>query len=380
MIAAPTPEQRRRVHAAEERLDAAERRFERMAPEIDKGVRKLEAKLAAADEAVRWRPELDLAAAYDFDGQEPGWSFAGGAPAYVEGPAGRAVELDGERHVDVGNQGDFGYLDAFTLSAWIKPSGDSGAIIARTSAEKDGQDLGWGGYGLYLVQGKLQFNLIQRWLDDGLRVESAAALPLGEWRHVAVTYDGSRMAEGIEFFVNGAKVEKTVILDLMNQQTGVKQPLKIGMGGGLKRGFEGAIDGVRVYAAALDEPAMAMLAEPRSLNELARWSDALQAESVRDLLRMAYLTRSGPAKHRDAWAEAVRLRRERKALLDKPAHGDGDAGAARAARDVLLERGAYDVPGERVERLVPAAVGASRPTPGRPAGAWRAGSSPAKTR
>src|SRR5690606_19591525 len=122
--------------------------------------------------------------------------------------------------------------------------------------------------------------------------------------HVAVTYDGSRLAEGIELFINGKKVEKTVVLDLMNQQTGVKEPLKIGMGGGLKKGFEGAIDGVKVYGAALDEAEMARLAEVRTLGELARAGADSLPPGVRETARLAYLNELGPAKHREAWAEA----------------------------------------------------------------------------
>lgn len=363
MIAAPTREQRSQMQALDERVAGAERRLEELSGAIDAGAEAFETSLVNADQEIRWERRLDLAARYDFeqgdlgDG-DGGWSFAAGAPSYAEGRVGRAVQLDGERHVDVGDVGAFGYLDAFTLSAWIKPSDDTGAIIARTNPAKDGQDLGWGGYGLYLVDGKLQFNLIQRWLDDGLRVESSQALPLNQWRHVAVTYDGSRLADGIEFFVDGKKVEKTVILDLMNQQTGVKEPLKIGMGGGLEKGFEGSIDGVRVFTAALTEPAMAVLAEADSLNELARLEADPIPQSAQDKIRLAYLTEHGPAEHREAWAAVVRLRREREALQKSLPTVMVMQELPEPRETHLLERGAYDAPGERVERVVPAAVGA----------------------
>ena len=40
--------------------------------------------------------------------------------------------------------------------------------------------------------GKLQVNLVQRWLDDALRVETERAVELDQWHHVMMTYDGSR--------------------------------------------------------------------------------------------------------------------------------------------------------------------------------------------
>ena len=48
-------------------------------------------------------------------------------------------------------------------------------------------------------------------LDDALRVETAESLPLGQWVHVAVAYDGSRFAEGVQLFVNGQPAKLDVI-------------------------------------------------------------------------------------------------------------------------------------------------------------------------
>ncbi|MBI1352950.1 MAG: DUF1553 domain-containing protein [Acidobacteria bacterium] len=356
MIPAPTRAQQTELQAADERLEQASQAFDARREAIAKGFRRWEKSLAGEKDEARWEPTLDRVAAYELEQGEAGWTFEGGEPAFAEGVRGQAVELDGTRRVNAGDTANFGYLDAFTLSAWIKPSGPTGAIVARTNKEKDGQDLGWGGYGLYLVDGKLQFNLIQRWLDDGLRVESAEALPLNAWNHVAVTYDGSRMADGIEFFVNGKRVEKTVILDLMNQQTGVKEPLLIGMGGGLNTGFQGLIDGVRVFEAALDEPGVALLAEPASLNELARLEADPKPQAAQDLLRLAYLNQYGPEPDRKAWADLVGRRRERKTLLDSFPTVMVMQELPEPRETHVLNRGAYDQPTDRVERRAPSSL------------------------
>ena len=55
----------------------------------------------------------------------------------------------------------------FTLAAWIYPTAGTGAIVTRTKDVEEDT-----GYGLYLKDGKLQANLILRWLDDGARVET----------------------------------------------------------------------------------------------------------------------------------------------------------------------------------------------------------------
>src|SRR5204863_2836545 len=85
---------------------------------------------------------------------------------------------------------------------------DTGAVMTRTKdVEEDA------GYGLYLKDGKIQANLILRWLDDGARVETVKPVELNRWQHVMMTYDGSRTAEGIEIYVDGRPQELTVYLE-----------------------------------------------------------------------------------------------------------------------------------------------------------------------
>ena len=59
------------------------------------------------------------------------------------------------------------------------------------------------GYYVVLENGRLQVNLIKRWLDDSLRVETETALVPDAWQHVLVTYDGSRLASGVAVYVDG---------------------------------------------------------------------------------------------------------------------------------------------------------------------------------
>ena len=92
-----------------------------------------------------------------------------------------------------------------------------------------------------LEQGKLQVNLVKRWLDDAIRVETAEPLKLNEWQHVAVTYDGSRVAKGIKVYINGVPVKMTVKLDFINQSFETEEPFRIGQGGGPDSGFHGLL-------------------------------------------------------------------------------------------------------------------------------------------
>ena len=124
----------------------------------------------------------------------------------------QAGEFDGKRYVDVGNVGNFGFYDSFTLSAWINPADGSGTIVSRATDEAEGK-----GFGLVLKDGHLSASLVQRWLDDGVRVESEETVPLNRWSHVILTYDGSRLASGVRLYLDGRPLRTKVDLDYMNQ-------------------------------------------------------------------------------------------------------------------------------------------------------------------
>ena len=77
-------------------------------------------------------------------------------------------------------------------------------------------------------------------------IRGTAALPLGVWSHVAVTYDGARQ----RIYVNGVEVANRAQTGAIDDQ---RSPLRIGGNGAFSGGefFRGLIDEVRVYNRAL---------------------------------------------------------------------------------------------------------------------------------
>ena len=109
-----------------------------------------------------------------------------GLPRFAPGRVGEAMSFDGKRFINAGDIANFTYAEPFTVGAWIYPTAADGVIVSRALAGDQGEQ----GWGLYLLEGKLQVNLSQRYADDGLRIESVDTLPLNEWQHVMFTYDG----------------------------------------------------------------------------------------------------------------------------------------------------------------------------------------------
>ena len=169
--------------------------------------------------------------------------------------------FDGKRAAEQGDKGKFGFLDKFSIAAWIDPAAPTGGIVTRTLDISEGH-----GWGLYPVNdGKLQLNLVQRWLDDALRVETEDSLSLNQLHHVLVTYDGSRVADGVHMYVDGKPQKLKILLDELNQDFASRDPLRIGGGGGPDNRFNaGVIRDVRIYDVALKPEEAAVVA--RSLS------------------------------------------------------------------------------------------------------------------
>ncbi len=337
VISAPTDEQKAELAELDEKVRAAEERL--ASAEATSGKREFVGMSAGGKADREWFPGRDLAARHGLnDG--------------VDGKIGSAAAFDGEREIEVGDEPDFGYRDTFSISAWIYPESPTGAIVTKTDRDLSHQGYGYHGWGLYLIDGKLKFLAMQRWLDDGLRIATEKDIPLKQWSHVAVTYDGERMAAGVKLYVDGEERPAVAELDFMNQEIRAKAPALIGAGGGLKKGFQGRIDEARLYSTDLKPNVVAALAAARPWHEI----EEPVTRAEREKQKLGRLERFGPRAVTQAWKELADLRDERDALAksfptvmvmrERPEIGE----------TFLLERGAYDAPGDRVERGTPAVL------------------------
>lgn len=235
---------------------------------------------------------------------------------------------------------DFTYTDAFTISAWVAPAGRTGTVVSRMTLGPE-QD----GYYLHLEDGKVQLNLVKRWLDDSLRVETAAELPADQWTHVAAVYDGSRYWQGVQIYFDGVPQPLEVRQDFINQTfTAAGQPLRIGHGAAR---FVGRLNDVRIYRRALTRDEVGIVAEPQGVSALAAQapeSNKLVA-SFHRFAAPAWIQRIA----RRAAGAAERLTQFENAL---PTLMVMQELGERRDTHVLL-RGQHDQPGEAVQPNVP---------------------------
>ncbi|MDP1798897.1 MAG: DUF1553 domain-containing protein [Planctomycetaceae bacterium] len=343
-IAAPTPDQQQALARLEAELSQAEAEWSQLDKTVDQTQR-------------RWETSLDATTSSNWQftrGQvwTQAFEMAAKEAETVPGRIGHARSFDGQQFFNAGNVGAFGFTDKFTLSAWIQPRGNQGGTILSRMTDVEHGD----GYALVLDNGRLQLNLVKRWLDDALRVESAFAIPADEWHHVAVTYDGSRLAAGVRFYLDGQLVDMRTNLDLLNQTFASKEPLRIGGGNGPKGRFHGLIDEVAIFDTALTAEDAAILATAETVGQLAAIPGGKRTLAQQQKLRVAFLDLAADADVKAARGKFIDLTQQRETLRETfPTVMVMEEMPTPRATHVLL-RGEYDKPGERVTSGTPAAL------------------------
>jgi hypothetical protein len=323
--------------------------------------------MSRPDEKLGTREKLDISKT----------SFRDGTPAHTQSPLGEAAVFDGRICFDAGNVGNFNfrdrlvdYKDQFAISAWFRAEHEqSGAIVTRIkdiAFEKDNNLPKARGYGLFLNNGKLHFNIVGVWADDSWRVETVDPVRLHEWHHVVAVFDSTLPYEKARIYLDGKqqslKINNGRLFRTFNDDAGL---LRIGGGGGPEYRFRGQIDEVRIYKSALDEEMLGVLACPDSISEIAAITPARRSRFQQSKLVNSWLASGAPETIREAhrkWRTLVRTRRRLESefptvmvMQELPS----------PRQTSILRRGAYDMPGDPVARALPALLtgGAAKPAP-----------------
>jgi hypothetical protein len=366
LIPAPTPDQQQRLKELEEQQAAAEHAWERLGPEVAAAQTEWERSLQGTAQPLAWSPANGLLVCYPLDGdtsnqgsQAGSARFRDGEPAFAAGRLGRAADFDGKRFLDAGDVASFTFYDRFSCGAWIYPRGEHGGTVLSRMTDAEQGD----GYSLVVKGGKVQVNLVKRWLDDALRVETESSLTPDEWHHVLMTYYGSRVARGVAVYIDGRPTKLKVLLDELNQSFETKEPLRIGAGGGPGGRFIGCIADVRVYGDCLSPTDAGVLATPDTISDIAALPPTRRTAQQADKIRACFLAKYAPEPLRQAHQQVVGLRNQRVRLIDSfPTTMVMEEMPVPRETFVLL-RGQYDRHGETVAPGVPASL------PALPAGA-----------
>jgi len=381
-MVAPTRDQQRLLRSFDRRIAAAESRLNRLIAAYRRSRALWERRIASGG-ARHWFPGDDLLLSHSFDpeavlhhrqpagkdaGKEPAPGFRGGEPRHVQSPLGQGAEFAGRLFFDAGRTADFNfrdrlkdYKDVFTISAWFRADDrNSGAIVTHMQDRVDEKEHGLPkgrGYGLFLINGKVHFNLVSVWADDSFRVETEREIETGRWHSVIATFDATEPYERVRIYIDGVRQQLRINNARLFRTFGDSRAnLRIGGGGGDEYRFRGAIDEVRLYTSLPDDDQVAALSCHDSLDLIAALPEARRTPAQRTKLLGAWLESGAPPSVRRAALRLADVKREKIKLEAELPTLMVMQELPRPRPAYVLRRGAYDQPGERVERGIPAVL------------------------
>lgn len=270
---------------------------------------------------------------------------------------GSAIVLPAENILADDNAGDFDTKQPFAIAFWLRPPEKraDGVIVARGRTQ--GHDSGWS---VSVQEGtRLDISLSAEKVGVSIRATSGkTSIRLGEWAHVAAVYDGSGLASGLQFYVNGKAIEVNRSGSGLTQTIRSKDPLTIGRRANNLTPYTGAaLSDLRVYGRLLMASEIAVLAQlPELKSELALAPEKRNAERLTSyyLERIDVPYRKATRKLRDLLQEKRRI--ETRSTVT---HIQEEKMDSPAMANILL-RGQYDKLGDKV---TPAVFAALNPLP-----------------
>ncbi|GIX00030.1 MAG: hypothetical protein KatS3mg111_3362 [Pirellulaceae bacterium] len=275
-------------------------------------------------------------------------------PVATEGVRGQGLRFSGDNGMVTAVGGEFTRNDRFAIVLWLNVPReyDRAVVLHRSRAWTDS---GSRGYELLIEDGRLSAALIHFWPGNAVRVRTRQKLPLDRWVHVAMVYDGSWQAEGLQLLVDGRQVAVDVVRDQLTKHIigsdgfpgGDVRELALAhrfRDKGLK---DGRIDELRVFSRDLSRLEVAYL---RAV-DLGQPIDRLLAQVTEEELAEHFRTVS--AHRHDLVEHMQRIGRELAALRDPIPEIMVMREMDKPRETFLLTRGAYDQPAERVERDFP---------------------------
>lgn len=179
-------------------------------------------------------------------------------PVFGKGVAGRGFVVGDYNFGALGNRiGWYDRTDAFSLSLWVRPARvhEEASVLMHSEELR----LGLKGYSIVLHDNRPRFIMSRAWPTNAFQVTAPRPLPVNEWSHIAITYDGSSRAAGVRLYVDGREQAVSVDIDSL-YKTILFQPdihtygfegLTIGEFVKIPPFKDGTIDEISVYDRAL---------------------------------------------------------------------------------------------------------------------------------
>jgi len=273
--------------------------------------------------------------------------------AWVPGRASdKAFSIQPGASLDVAEAGDFDNSQQFTVSAWLKPlkRGQTGAVVARMDSGSK-----YRGWDLYIQSDRIGAHFVNAWPEDALKVVSRNPLPLNQWTHVVMSYDGKGKAGGVHIYYNGALQPTDVEADKLHNTIRTKVPLKVGQRHSSERVTGVALQDVRIFNRGLNGTEAGQLAKSqRSAELLAKPADKRTPAEANELFD--WWLPSQDAAYRDIDTKLNKAREEEVAIKARGTIAYVMNEKMEPPSAFILYRGDYDKRRDPVKASTPAVL------------------------
>jgi len=290
-----------------------------VAPVQEKWEKSLVGKIAGS-------PRNGLTAHYELDGSLSDVSgryqhgrTVSGDPTFGSGQVGKAVSFDGDSQVSFGSVGAFERSDPFSLAVWLRGSGNTPIAVFQkidNPETRRGYEFLFDDLELVGIQKRaahLTIRLTSHWPDGAIQIRTTRKLTLGDWYHVALTYDGSARAAGLHLYINGKLHQTEVLQDNLSGTIKTDAELQVG-NKGLGKPFRGNIDDLRLYERVLDAAEVEQLAIHYPIQTILSGVSGKRSKEENARVRDYFLTYAAPDALQKLYAELNSLRKEKEAL------------------------------------------------------------------
>ena len=282
-----------------------------------------------------------------------------GEPTFDGGQVGKAASFDGDTEVSFGNVGPFDRGDTFSLAVWLKGRGNLPMAVFQKLEGPDrrrGYEWQFDDVALVGIQkwaARLTIRIASDSPDSAIEIRTRERLKLGDWYHVALTYDGSGKAAGVALYLNGERLNTEVVRDSLGGAIRTDAALRLGSKG-LGKPFVGQIDDLRLYSRALTPQQVADLALHYPVRVILSGVMGKPSKDEAERVREYFLTYAAPDPLRALHGELAALRLQKEDLV-KLIPTTMVMSEMKKPRDTfILARGDYRNQTEKVQPGVPA--------------------------
>ncbi|MGD1894519.1 MAG: DUF1553 domain-containing protein [Cyclobacteriaceae bacterium] len=283
-------------------------------------------------------------------------------PELIDGVNGQALHFDyGYETLLLEEVGLFELNEPFTASVWVKPDVDQKIqTIMGTAGATNNYCRGWEFY--MDSTNHPAVKLIHSLPHNLVHTKSLENIPVGEWSHLAFTYDGSSQASGVQIYVNGQPTQSETQYDRLyksiktvndGDHKPINRPIQIGKAYRAFTGefgiYKGAVDEVYIFHEALTS------AEVAQLEAKARGKQTTYGQ-LSDKIKVDHALRRQHPEYQSKLRELREILEERLAVVSDITEVMVMEETPEPRPMYVLARGAYDSPEEKVAPATPVSV------------------------